>query len=106
MASAAGLGPGAVDELAGLYPGHARQFLNGSKSLMRATTAIALARIFGVTVEYLIEGDGTAPTDRVVRKAVAAARLVRREAAPCEPPHCAMQTPLSKEERTLSWATR
>jgi hypothetical protein len=74
MAAAAGLGPRAVDDLAGLYPGHARQLLNGSKSLMRATTALALARIFGTTVKYIIEGDGVAPTDRTVRKAVARAR--------------------------------
>lgn len=42
-------------------------------------TASALARLFGVTLDWLVSGDGRAPSARVVRAAVEKARAQRAD---------------------------
>jgi transcriptional regulator with XRE-family HTH domain len=61
-----------LDRLAGLSPGHTYLLESGAGrgSRVSADVALALAYVFGVELEWLINGKGEAPTQRQVRGAV------------------------------------
>lgn len=62
-----------VDRLAGLTPGHTSLIEGGLRLNVEARTAEALARVFGVSLDWLISGIGDAPSARRVRAALSKA---------------------------------
>lgn len=69
----AGISARDASALAGLSPSHVALLETGRH---RATTdtASALARAFGVSIDWLVDGSGKPPTARAVRTSVEAAR--------------------------------
>jgi transcriptional regulator with XRE-family HTH domain len=69
----AGLNKAALSSLAGLpSPAHVGM-IEKSKGGTTTRTAVKLAAALGVSVGWLISGDGRAPSRRTIREAVAAA---------------------------------
>ncbi len=75
------LGTRELDRLAGLTEGHTSAIETGTRPNVEARTAAALARVLGVTLDWLIEGTGKAPSLRAVRAAVEVARSSKTSAA-------------------------
>lgn len=64
-----------LDRLAGLAVGHTHQIESGAKPRIETRTAESLAKVLGLSLDWLISGDERkAPSSRVVRAAVEAAR--------------------------------
>lgn len=68
-----------LDLLADLTPGHVSAIEAGQRERIEARTASMLAAVLGCSLDWLIDGDGPAPSERAIRAAVAAA--VARRAA-------------------------
>lgn len=64
-----------LDRLAGLAEGHTSLIENGTRAAVEAKTAQALARVLGISLDWLIAGLGKMPSERTVRSAVDAARV-------------------------------
>lgn len=75
----AGLSARRLDDLAGLTPGYTSLIEAGKRANIGARTADAIARVVGVSLDWLIRGDGNEPTDQQVRRAVEAAQRAARE---------------------------
>lgn len=71
----------AVAETAGIAHSLVSFIEHGERLDPRASTAIALGRVFGVSVEWLVEGKGDPPTKEGVVAAYAQARAAREAAA-------------------------
>lgn len=70
-----GLSARELDALAGLRAGHSRMIETGRvQGGIEARTVSQIAGVFGVTIDWLYEGVGTAPTAEALRKAVTAAQ--------------------------------
>lgn len=75
----AGLSARALDRLAGLGEGHVSMIESGRRPRIEAGTAEALARVLGLSLDWLLAGSGKAPRPKAIREAVAAARAARLE---------------------------
>lgn len=69
----AGISARELDRLAGLSENHT-SLLESVVRDVRAETAVAVARTLGVSLDWLLVGEGKAPSERSVRAAVEAAR--------------------------------
>jgi DNA-binding Xre family transcriptional regulator len=69
------LGTRELDRLAGLTAGHTSAIETGNRPNVEARTAAGLCRVLGVSIDWLVLGDGRAPTERTVRAAVHSARV-------------------------------
>jgi len=65
-----------LDRLAALSPGHTTMIELGYRPRVEARTALALADVLGISLDWLLRGSGRSPSPRTVRAAVARARLV------------------------------
>jgi transcriptional regulator with XRE-family HTH domain len=63
-----------LDRLAGLSEGHVGMIESGRRENLEASTASRIAKVLGMTLEWLIDGTGEGPTPAKVRRAVASAR--------------------------------
>lgn len=70
-----GLDAKGLSVLAGLHPSHVGRIESGSLRAVHATTACALARVLGVSVEWLVMGEGRTPDRERVALSVTRARL-------------------------------
>jgi len=73
----AGLSAKALDVLADLTPGHTTLIETGRRADPSASTVEALASVLGVTLDWLVTGEGREPSERSVRAAVDAARRAK-----------------------------
>lgn len=71
-----GMSARVLSELAGLQPTHFALIESGERPHPAAETMVHVARILGTTVEWLVTGEGRAPTEREVRAAAGAAYSV------------------------------
>jgi transcriptional regulator with XRE-family HTH domain len=62
-----------LDRRAGLTRGHTSLIEAGAKGDLASSTAAKLASALGLTLDWLICGEGTVPSPEVVRAAVAQA---------------------------------
>ena len=69
----AGISAREASALAGLSPSHVA-LLETDRHRATTDTASALARAFGVSIDWLVDGTGKSPTARAVRASVTAAR--------------------------------
>ncbi len=53
-----------LDKLAGITPGHTTAIEAGRKQDITTSTAAKLAHALGVSLDWLISGDGPRPTER------------------------------------------
>lgn len=65
-----GLTPRALSLRAGLDHTHVRRIEAGDRVEIAASTAVGLAEVLGVSVEWLVKGSGREPTAQSVRRAV------------------------------------
>jgi len=72
-----------LDRLSRLRQGHTALIEKRASDNLETSTAQALAGVLGVSLDWLIAGDGKMPSARIVRAAVEAARAehAKREAA-------------------------
>ena len=70
---AAGISISQLDHLVGLTPGHVRQIETGTLKDIRVSTANRLSKALGISIEWLVTGDGTAPSAGEIRRTVARA---------------------------------
>jgi transcriptional regulator with XRE-family HTH domain len=76
----AGVSARDASSLAGLSPSHVG-LLESDRHVANVDTASRLARIFGASIDWLVDGTGRPPSPRTVRGAVAAARERARTVA-------------------------
>jgi transcriptional regulator with XRE-family HTH domain len=69
----AGVSARDASAIAGLSPSHVA-LLEAGRHRATADTVSRLARAFGCSIDWLVDGSGKAPTARAVRAAVVAAR--------------------------------
>lgn len=69
-----GMSARVLSELAGLRPSHFTLLESGERPHPSAETVVRIARILGTSVEWLVTGEGRAPTQREVYAATSAAR--------------------------------
>lgn len=75
------LGTRELDRLAGLTEGHTSAIETGNRPNVEARTAAALARVLGVSLDWLVTGTGPTPSERRIKVAVEQARTSRTSAA-------------------------
>jgi transcriptional regulator with XRE-family HTH domain len=63
----AGLATRDLDKLAGLTPGHTASIEAGRRPNPSVRTVLALARVLGVTCDWLIDGSGALPSRAALR---------------------------------------
>jgi transcriptional regulator with XRE-family HTH domain len=63
-----------LDRLAGLHQGHVWAIENGHRPNIETDTCIALARVLGVSLDWLLTGDAPGPKRADVTEAVNRAR--------------------------------
>lgn len=68
-----------LDRLAGLHQGHVWAIETGHRPSIESDTAIALARVLGVTLDWLLTGQGDEPIADDVIASVERARAAHRE---------------------------
>lgn len=73
-ALASKLGCRELDRLAGLAEGHVSMIETGRRPNLEMSTATALVRVLGVSLDWLVSGVGPTPSARSVRMSVEAAR--------------------------------
>lgn len=66
-----------LDVLAGLAPGHTWILERDGGSNMASSTLFAIARVLGVSPEYLYRGEGRKPSAKTICAAVTKARFER-----------------------------
>lgn len=71
-----------LDRLAGRSPGHTTLIEDRAGSDVFAAVCLAYARVLGASLDWLIAGDGDAPTRAQVKAAVAKARAKPMPARP------------------------
>ena len=76
-----GLSTRELDRLAGITEGHTSLIETGARPNIEARTAASLARVLGVSLDWLVTGAGKEPSERAVRSAVAAARVATTKPA-------------------------
>lgn len=76
----AGISARELDRLAGLSENHT-SLLESVVRDVRTETAAAIARTLGVSLDWLVLGEGKAPTERTVRAAVETARQLYHSTA-------------------------
>mgnify|MGYP003766576231 FL=1 len=57
-----------LDELAGLSPGHTSAIESERRLDPSTSTVAALARALGISLDWLVDGTGTAPSERKLRR--------------------------------------
>lgn len=77
----AGLSKRALSDLAGLDPSHVRLIEAGDRLDPRVDTLGGIARVLGTTVDWLAFGNGVAPDESHIAKAVDRARSAVRPVA-------------------------
>jgi transcriptional regulator with XRE-family HTH domain len=70
-----------LDRLAETAEGHASLIESGVVKNVTVETAAALAKVLGVSLDWLITGDGKSPSERAVRAAVEMARRERAKSS-------------------------
>lgn len=84
-----GVKPAELRKLAGLKSTqHAMQILAGERRDVTALTAVKVARAFGVSTDWLVTGEGKAPDDAAVKRAVKRGRIALAIAAVEERESC------------------
>lgn len=73
----AGITTRELDRLAGLVQGHASAIETGTRTNVESRTAIGLSNALGASLDWLLKGEGKAPSPSAVRRAVAAAKSGR-----------------------------
>jgi transcriptional regulator with XRE-family HTH domain len=68
------LGQRELDRLSGLGMGHVSMIESGRRPNIEGATAVKLARVLGVSVDWLLTGEGDEPTTDQVRASVERAR--------------------------------
>lgn len=81
LRSMTGLSARAVSEAAGVAHPVVSYLEDGTRTDPRSSTMRALAETFGVSLDWLIRGEGPEPSPETVRAAVERARAARAEAA-------------------------
>lgn len=64
-----------LDRLAGLTPGHTSAIETGGRPNVEVRTAGALAGVLGVSLDWLVWGNGRGPSGRAVGSSVEHARV-------------------------------
>lgn len=77
-ALAGGLSLRELSKLAGLFGTHAALIESGRRTNIEGKTAVALARVLGVSTDWLLTGEGDEPTAEQVRAAVERARAAAK----------------------------
>jgi transcriptional regulator with XRE-family HTH domain len=73
----AGVGVSDLAKIAGLKsPSHIGLIERGVRKDIAASTALALARVLGASVEWLVSGEGDEPSEAVVKAAIGTAQAV------------------------------
>jgi len=75
----AGISTKEVDRLAGTTPGHT-WWIESSKGGTEVGTVDKVTKVLGVSLDYLIRGEGPKPSAKQIRAAVEAARTARANA--------------------------
>ncbi len=75
LQEASGLAGTEISRAAGLSAGAVNHFLSGRRASPDANSLLALARVFGVSVDYLLAG-GEEPSAEAVRRATARAKAL------------------------------
>jgi transcriptional regulator with XRE-family HTH domain len=70
----ANVGSRELDALAGLAAGHTSMIEGRKRSSIDSDTAVKLARALGVSIDWLVTGEGREPTAKTMRAASARAR--------------------------------
>lgn len=68
-----------LDRLAGLVQGHTSAIEVGTRPRIEVGTAMGLATALGASLDWLLKGEGKAPSTAAVKRAVEAARAARAE---------------------------
>lgn len=68
-----------VDRLADIREGHTSLIETGVVKDVRGTTLSKLAKTFGASLHWLIDGEGEPPTDRTMRVALDVARVALKK---------------------------
>lgn len=63
-----------LDRLAGITAGHTSLIESGYVRNVSAETAARIARVLGASLDWLLLGRGRAPSERIVKAAIEAAR--------------------------------
>ena len=89
LQAASGLKGSEISKAAGLSPGAVNHFLGGRRATPDASSVVALARVFGVSTDYLLTGGEEPSADAVrlaAKRAIESAEIdpnaVADEAAP------------------------
>ena len=69
-----GLSAREVDRVAGLHHGHTWAIESGARTNIESATSLALARVFGVSLDWLLTGSGSVPIMSSVASAFERAR--------------------------------
>jgi transcriptional regulator with XRE-family HTH domain len=72
-----GLSARGLARLAGLHGSHVWTIESSASEQVSASTLRRIADVFGVTIDWLFDGEGEGPTPDSLRKAVARARRAR-----------------------------
>lgn len=67
-----------LSKLAGVSRGLVSSIETGTTTRPQITTLMAIANVFGVSCEYLLNGEGAAPTKAELRERLIAARKAAR----------------------------
>lgn len=74
---AAGISARELDRLAGLAEGHSALLEAGKKKGLEMRTAAGLARALGLSLDWLVLGEGGQPDEDKIRKAVGSAQAAQ-----------------------------
>lgn len=80
-----GLAASELAGLAGLSPGYVRHIEKGVRENPGIEAASAIANVLGVSIDYLVRGEGEDPTEEQVKAAIALARPAESLPAHVEP---------------------
>jgi transcriptional regulator with XRE-family HTH domain len=69
----AGLGVREADRLAGTHRGQCAQIERGHRENPRRDALVKIAALYGARLDWLLTGEGKAPSERSIKRAVAAA---------------------------------
>lgn len=72
--SLAGVSARRLDSIAGLQPGHTNAIESGRRPNIESVTAEKLSTALGISLDWLILGNGREPTAKAIRAAIERAR--------------------------------
>jgi transcriptional regulator with XRE-family HTH domain len=94
-----GLSARALDRLAGLASAHSSHIERGVKKSISVDTAIGLARVLGISLDWLLTGAGDEPSFRRVADAVDQAEAIVEARAKSPPPTASKPRPKRRPKR-------